>query len=282
MKITVGIPSRGRPLDLAAAVLSLDKLKSGGNEVEYVIAHDGDDDPTRETVAALMARDMTVHSLVAGRGLSLGALHNSMALYAEPEAIFLLWSDRCVAMGDADPNLSWDQALAFATMHHADRVLWIDSIHLAGAGQFVLTPQWRAALPGPPCPALFPFWFEDTHVEEIDAFVHGYPRISTWAKCAGPRVQKTNRCRDIEFWVRFFAMLRADRLAEAAKIAINLGLPARDNDEMVQHFEMRDKSFIERAPQLLEAYGEPSPPDDTYLEAYARASRMMSDRGVAV
>jgi hypothetical protein len=278
MKITVGIPSRGRPLDLTAAVLSLDKTKSGGCEVDYIIAADRDDNPTRETISRLRERGLPMGPALIGadRPLGLGQLHNAMASACDPDATFLLWSDRCVPITEG-----WDHAIAVAAMQYPQRVLWLDSVHLLGAGQFILPPAWRAALPtGKACPGYFPFWFEDSHVEEVDAFVHGFPRMATYAKCAGPRTQKTNRMRDLEFWIRFYAFLRPARLKEAEQIAANLGVPPRDNADLLAHWQRRDADFIARAPELTERFGTLEPPDDAYRTAKANAEKMMWDGGV--
>lgn len=275
MKITVGIPSRGRPLDLIASVLTLDKLKSGGNQIEYLIAVDSDkrEDFEAECWVQIGRRFATDLRFVFGpRPLGLGELHNRMAEACEPDATFMLWSDRVVPITE-----DWDHAIATAVMQYPTRVLWLDSIHLVGAGQFILPPAWRAALPGNPCPGYFPFWFEDSAVEEVDAFVHGFPRMATWAKCAGPRTAKTNRMRDLEFWIRFYASLRPQRLAEAKIIAANLGVAPRDNTEIIAHWERRDADFISRAPQLTEQYGAEGEPDESYLKAKANAEAIMAE-----
>lgn len=272
MKITVGIPSRGRPLDLIAAVLTLDKLKSGGNEIEYLIATDYDDGATDSTVSRLVHHGIPIHQLDSDRPLGLGELHNRMAAACAPDATFMLWSDRVVPITE-----EWDHAVATAVLQFPMRVLWLDSIHLLGAGQFILPPAWRAALPGNPCPGYFPFWFEDSAVEEVDAFVHGFPRMACWAKCAGPRTAKTNRMRDLEFWIRFYAWLRPQRIAEAKIIAANMGIAPRDNTDIIAHWERRDADFLERAPELTERFGAPGEPDESYLKAKARAEAMMAD-----
>jgi dihydropteroate synthase len=60
MKITVGIPSRDRPLELAAAILSLDKTKSNGHQVEFIVGHDHNDSRTAEVISQLVAMGLPV------------------------------------------------------------------------------------------------------------------------------------------------------------------------------------------------------------------------------
>lgn len=276
MRINVGLPSRGRPLDMIASALSLFRLASGANEISVMVATDEDDyilggvNETNRAAAMLKSsRDVTI--VQTPRALGLGELHNAMARRAPPDAAFMLWSDRVLAI-----TPEWDHNLAMGCMQCPNRVIWLDSVHLTGAGQFVLPPAWRAAQ-GDPCPGLYPFWFEDTAVEELDAFVHGFPRMSLAAKCAGTRGAKTTRCRDIAFWVSVFAATRPQRLAQAAEIGRKLGVaPPSNLAGIIANFETRDASFIARAPALQEQFGAEGPADETYLAARARAEEILA------
>lgn len=270
MKITVGIPSRGRPLDLAASILSLEKTRSGHHDVQYIVGHDHGDEETLDIVSRLLAKGLPVVSSFGPRPLGLGEINNRLAA-AEPDATFMLWSDRQVVV-----TLAWDHQIATGVMEFPNRVLWLDCVHLQGPAQYILPPAWRAALPGPACPGLFPFWFDDSAVEEVDAFVHGFPRVALAAKCAGPRTEKTTRCRDLHFWIRLFAAMRRIRLHDAGQASAKLGItPRPDLAQIVAHFEMRDAAFLERADALMEQYGAPGEPDETYLLAKARAEQIM-------
>src|SRR5271170_3808668 len=96
MKITIGVPSRGRPLELAAAVLALWKMRSQGHEVSFVIAYDKDDEATLAAVARLRMLNVPILSSTGPRPLGLGELHNRMVAATDSEAAFVLWSDRIV------------------------------------------------------------------------------------------------------------------------------------------------------------------------------------------
>ena len=158
MKVTVGIPSRGRPLDLAAAVLALEKMKSRGHEVCYLVACDKDDEATLAVARELnQKRGIPVFPQIWERPLGLGELHNKMANLTASDSVFMLWSDRLVPA-----DLQWDHAVVMATLQFPNRVLWMDSHHLTGAGQFILPPKWRARyVVAVPCPGLSSFRFED-------------------------------------------------------------------------------------------------------------------------
>ena len=264
MRITVGLPSRGRPLEMVASALSLLRLASGGHDVRITLAIDKDDAPTEAAAADLEDR-FNITAWVSDRPYGLGELHNKVAALAGDDAAFLLWSDRVQCIS---PN--WDHELAVGCMQYPNRVLWLDSIHLNGAGQFILPPAWRAAQ-GDPCPGLFPFWFEDTHVEELDALVHGFPRVALTSKCAGPRNAKTNRCREVAFWVDVYEALRPKRLEQAAEIVAKLGVPARDMSAENAYFAERMAAMRARAEQLEATFGEASEPDASYLAAKERA-----------
>ena len=274
MKVTVGIPSRGRPLDLAAAVLALEKTRTQGqgNKVDYLIAVDNDDETVNAVATELALRGTSIRVLHGPRPLGLGELHNRMAAATDPESIFMLWSDRLVPVFN-----EWNHAVVFAALQHPNRVLWMDSYHLMGACQFILPPKWRSALPGQPCPAVFPFWFEDSHVEEVDSFVHGFPRVSCYAKCAGPRTEKTTRMRDLHFWIDYYTFLRPSRIAEAAKISAALGLiPLKNLAEIEAHYAKRDVDFHARVDELTATYAAPGEPDASYLQAKANAEAVMN------
>src|SRR5271170_6775977 len=94
MKITIGVPSRGRSLELAAAVLALWKMRSQGHEVSFVIAYDEDDVATLDAVAGLRMLNVPTLSSPGPRPLGLGELHNRMVAATDPEAAFVLWIGR--------------------------------------------------------------------------------------------------------------------------------------------------------------------------------------------
>ncbi len=275
MQIHVGLPSRGRPLDMVASAVSLFRLASGSHDVQVTIAYDRDD-PSDDDMMHEIQREFERSfpgwdEIEVPRPLGLGEIHNELASRAPPDAVFMLWSDRVQVI-----TPDWDQIVAVAAMHFPKRVLWLDSVHLQGPGQFILPPAWRAAQ-GAPCPGLAPFWFDDSHVEEIDAFVHGWPRIAVAAKCAGVRKLPTNRCRDIPFWVDLYAATRPQRIEQSRAIADKLGVTWQPRPQELAYFEARDVQFRERSEQLLAEYGEPGPPDETYIAAKARAETLLAE-----
>ena len=271
MKITVGIPSRDRPLELAAAVLSLDKTRSGGHQVEYIVGHDHNDSRTAEVVSQLVSIGLAVRSSFGPRPLGLGEIHNRMIAETDPDAAFLLWSDRLVAV-----DMHWDHGIAMTVLEFPTRRIWMDSHHLVGPGQPIMTPMWRKALGQEnPYPAIFPFWFDDSAAEEIDALLHGFPRVALHHKCAGPRTAKTTRCRDLDFWIDVFAATRPDRVRQARKIGAHMGIFPKENPEVMGYFTQRDADFHARAEALMEQFGAPGLPDETYLMAKEQAERLL-------
>lgn len=274
MILTIGVPSRGRPLELAASIMSLHRTTSQAHDVRYVVAYDDDDYATDEIAEDLINLGLPIIRSRGPRPLGLGELHNRMARFTPADGTFMLWSDRIVPI-----TQHWDHQIAVASMQFPQRVLWMDSIHLAGAGQFILPPLWRAAQ-GDPCPGVYPFWLEDTVVEEMDAFVHGYPRMAVDARCAGPRSQKTTRMRDLKFWVMHYMAHRPKRIEQAREIAAKLGVVFPDPKPIVAHFEQRDAGYLSRVPMLIEQYGDPAPPDETYLRAKRNAERVLEAMGI--
>lgn len=271
MKVTVGIPSRDRPLELAAAVLSLEKTRSGAHDVEFIVGHDHNDGRTAEVVSQLVAMGLPVRSSFGPRPLGLGEIHNRMIAETDPDAAFMLWSDRLVAV-----DMQWDHGIALTTLEFPNRVLWMDSHHLVGPAQFILTPQWRKALGDEkPTPGIYPFWFEDSAVEEVDALLHGFPRVQLHQKCAGPRIAKTTRCRDLHFWIDVFTATRPDRMRQARKIGAHMGIFPKPDPRIMEYFAKRDEDFHARADQLMEQYGAPGEPDWSYVAAKQKAEELL-------
>jgi len=271
MQIHIGLPSRGRPLDMVASAVSLFRLASGAHDVRVNLAIDNDDNDNMHFAGFLWGRTQGQAQVWQNeRPLGLGDLHNAMAAHAPEDAAFMLWSDRLHVI-----TPGWDQVLALACMQFPKRVLWLDSVHLQGAGQFILPPAWRAAQ-GAPCPGLYPAWFEDTAVEEMDAFVHGFPRVAIDAKCAGARKLPTHRLRDLPFWIELFAATRPQRIEDSRRIADALGMKWQPRLQEADYFLKRDRSFLGRAEQLERECGDPGPADETYLAAKARAEAIMT------
>jgi len=273
MKITVGVPSRDRPLELAASIFSLDKTKSGGHDVEYIVGHDHNDGRTAEAVSQLITLGLPVRSSFGPRPTGLGEIHNRLIGETEPDSAFLLWSDRLVAV-----DMQWDHGIAMTVLEFPTRLIWFDSHHLVGPGQPIMTPLWRKALgKEKPYPAVAPFWFDDTHAEEIDGFISGFPRVALRQKCAGPRTAKTTRCRDLRFWINVFSATRPDRIRQARNMARAMGIAPRDISDVMQYVTKRDEDFHARAGELMERYGMPGEPDESYLEAYRRAEGLLTE-----
>lgn len=280
MKLAIGIPTRNRPLDLVASILSLEKTRSHADiALRYIVGVDGDDMATHEMIERLIPRfPQSEFSISIGpRPLGLGEINNRLVAAADEDATFLLWTDRAVIITE-----NWDYLVADAAQQFPNRLLWLDSIDLKGPAQTILPPGWLAVLPGNPYPAVAPFWFDDTAQEEIDAMVWGFPRFVVNARCAGPREEKTNRCRDLHFWIRLFGATRPQRVCDALFAAGKLGLaPRSDLSQIVAHFDARDGAFLERADELMARYGAEGTPDATYLAAKRRAEAIMADLGVA-
>lgn len=279
MKLAIGIPTRNRPLDLVASILSLDKTRSrAGVEVRYIVGIDNDDRRSLGVFEALQDRigADTLHVTIGARPLGLGEINNRLVAAADEDATFLLWTDRAVIITE-----NWDYLVADAAQQFPNRLLWLDSIHLQGPAQTILPPAWRAALPGAPYVGTAPFWFDDSGLEEIDAFCNGFPRIAVSAKCAGPRTEKTNRCRDVAFWIKVFEATRGQRVAQAAQLRQNLGHAPRDPAGEIALFEERGKAFLASAPELERQYSSGAPPDELYKKAKLRAEMILSELGIA-
>lgn len=262
MKITVCIPSRGRPVMLCDAIGSLHARTSGKHEVIYVVGCDDDDPNTIAVVDLIAARGLPVKAHAAPRSSSLGGMVNVMAA-ANPADVYCSLCDDVKAI-----TFNWDEVIHTAWLKRRDGVWFWSTKESCYA---IVSHKWYAAA-GRIFTDYFPFWWDDCWLMQLWMYVTGKPRqhIEAWLEDRAPATQ---RMRDLEFWTDFYWSRDAERRVEAARIRQALGRPAV---KLKPHHELyRNPEYTRRIAEIQAKQGERAPPTPEYLAAKARAESLM-------
>ncbi len=260
MKISILLPSRGRPGKLIAAVEALRRLASGQHEITYAIGCDADDPAT---VQACVVLGSGIRAYVMQRRGSLGQIVNVLSEQV-PADVYCGYSDDIEML---EPG--WDQIIADAWEEHPDWVFF----HKAKIGDVyttyaVITEKWRKAA-GRIFTDYFPYWFDDSWLTQLWQYARG---VDHWLALDTRLTEtggKTHRLHDYQFWEQWFWDRDGERLEEAARIAKALGWPRVENPE--QYRLERGEMFTQ---EQLDYRSEGSARTPEYLAALARAQEM--------
>lgn len=274
MKISVAMVSRGRETAMSAVIMGLWRLKSGLHEVDFHIGVDTDDD---ETVAAgiRLQREVALTIHTGPRPIARGEVENSTLAHVKGCDVTTLMTDRtfCITPG-------WDDGLAKVAVEKPNRVLWWMCPHDPVCAIPIIPKAWLDACDWKWSPEIFPFWFDDTWNQHIDLLIHGMPSLKARVAYSGTR-GITTRGRDFEFWINLFRETFPMRVRQARKMAATMGIEWKLNEEVAQYFENHHNALINGVAGLQSTFGDPSEPGPEYMEAFARAQKIMSELKVA-
>lgn len=276
MKITIPMASRGRPQGLLSVLTALDALATGNHTITYVLLIDDDDALTAKYVhqwfhAGLLPRMTYIRS--ADRSRTVAARINE-ACEAFPADVY------CPLPDDGYPLAQhWDGI--FQGMREMPAFAWLE-VNAPGDATFIaVSERWRAAT-GRILPDYFPFWFADTWIAEVHylAFAKGIGIVNQMPM--GGKRGVTRGMRDLEFWFRFFAAKRAERIEEAAKVAKAWGFTLREDEREAQLKTLAEGDAWQK--DRISVYAQKyAPPDEEPSEAYKRAKTaaeaFMAERG---
>ncbi len=259
MKLLVIMASRGNPSGLLSTITSIMNLASGKHEIIVKVGIDDDDAASLAYTPTIKNIYPSVQFVIVERKPSLGAVLNELAK-GENAGAYLPLTDRMTIL---TPH--WDDIVANASMHFYNQVLWWQMEQ--GCIMPIITKKWYEAS-GQIFTEYFPFWFDDTWLVEVSAYVHGNAGtalpVTLWRKPGG----KTKRCHDMKFWMDYFIALRGERRAHAAMICQAFRLPPNLYDDRVnENVAERDHFWSYSWQQMEKEFGDPSPRDDTYYAA---------------
>ena len=276
MKITIGLPSRGRPAGLLSVLKAFDALASGEHEVIYAVLADDDDHATLNEVdrwAAAGSLPKGVRLFVEYRDTRLHKRFNE-AMLEYPADIYSQATDDLYPLA-----YHWDSILVKAA-EQSPAFSWVECSDPNNHTCFAVTHKWLEAV-GRFYPEWFPFWFADTWIAEVYSMAFNSPPVSVRQLQMGGKRGGTTGMHNLQFWVEFFIATRKIRVEEAKRVAAAFGsIPAvGDGDPPTVRFKEIDAwqlSHIEEYEKKFNAnQGEPSA---RYMSAYERAQRWMNEQ----
>jgi hypothetical protein len=259
---------------MLSVLTSLNALATGNHEITYAVLVD-EDDPD------------TVYDLK--NWCDLGRLPGVVPMVDSGKLINARFNDACRAhpadwyvqmCDDSFPlTQNWDDLV-----HGASRVLPAFGIQDINDPDNITYPtvgsKWFETL-GRFYPEYFPFWFADTWIAEVFglAFAKPFPIVNQ-LQIGGKRGQ-THGMRELEFWFRFFAVTRGERIEEAKAIASAWGFtvdPLKDRIEQLAQMEANDLYQIKRVPLYEKVYGANAGEESAvYKAAEAKAKKWIED-----
>lgn len=271
LKIGFAIASRGRPSALIGVIAAAWRLQSGRNHMAFTVAVDDDDILTTQAMH-LMAQDgeMPVTPTRAERPPYMAAAQNRAIEAAMGADLVCLLSDRTFLI-----TPGYDQAIVDAAVKYPNRILWISSPGDPDTTVPIIPHTILDIMGWKPLPEIFPFWFSDTWLMEVDRMCFGGPSLRIRPMYSGARKQTTSG-RDFEFWTKVFIATRPARMAEAQKWSSALGLTWRDPPpEMLDDFHSRDRHLLAHADEFQAAFGDKREASPQYVEAKAKAEKLL-------
>ena len=264
MKISVLIPSRGRPFKLKSMLDTIRRLESGKNDIAYVIGCDSDDPQTIAMAHMTKLYDCRVSGRCFVRMASLGAMVNRLISENPADAYVCLVDDVEVLT----PH--WDEAIADAWEAKPDGVWWWRTLAVRPATYAVVSEKWRAAA-GQVFTDYFPFWWDDMWLLQVWLMASDLPMlpIEAWLD---DQAQSTQRMRDLRFWSDFYTHQKGKRQAQALRMAKALGWPKPSLEDSRCDV---NPSFYANADKIEANQGEKAPPTPEYLAALQRARTVM-------
>jgi len=275
MKVSVCVPSRGRPFRALHCLKTLWHLRSGENEIEFILGLDEDDDTAQMTMALIEDCGFPVTMLYMEPAATLGGKCNRL-LYVGTGDYLTVMGDRCICT-----TLGWDIPIV-NYMVPDTRVRWWTGMNEGSFEAPVFSRRWVEAcnrLFSGVFPDLFPFWYIDTWTRDLDALVSCDVPVHIASRFVNPRREPSIGARDLKFWAQFYADLHGDREEWAIELWQDFGIePTEKVNEVSRVLEDRAVEAVANAEKWEARFGDPSPPDALYLAAKKRAENILNGK----
>ncbi len=278
MKIAAIVATRGRPQKAGGVVECARDLLSGQHNVEFIVAHDADDQRSVDYFASFAG----ITPYVQVRPIGVGDCWN-WAARAHPADIYIAMTDD---FWMSTPG--WDAMLAHALVSGIEGNMlsaqlgiaaFCDPVQPTIAALFGMTARW-VETNGFIFDARFPFWWGDSALVETALFASGLGMPGTSSLRFASMPGNVNpRLRDMELWWALFAATRLERVETGRKIARQAGLPEINDyamGDLIAQCEERDAAGLRNAPDVLASIERPKAPDTEYRAAKAAAEEYLS------
>ena len=213
-RIALLLPSRGRPASLRRAIESISATAAKPEQIVVVVGVDEDDRATIR-LASVYEPGVPVLWSIGAREKTLGRLWNRLADVEHGcDVLAMLVDDYVMATS------GWDEEYrhAVARMPKGYGTAWpVDDLHVPDFCTAPVITRRMMQRMGFFVPPWFPFWFYDTWLEEMGAFVAC--RLTLAARIAAPDGRgSTLNMRDLAYWARLFEATRPMRMELASSI----------------------------------------------------------------
>ncbi|CAG0972074.1 hypothetical protein BURK1_01278 [Burkholderiales bacterium] len=284
-RIALLLPTRGRPASLRRIVDSIAATAAKPDELVIVVGVDDDDDATLD-LSARFRPDVPVLWSVGPRELTLGRLWNRLAAADHGCDVLAMVSDDYVM-----ETPGWDDQYrgAAAGMPMGYGTAWPhDTLHVPGFCTAPVITRRMMERMGFFVPPWFPYWFHDTWLEEMGAFVAC--RLPLAARIVAPDGRgATLNMRDLAFWAAFFESTRRLRMSLAERMIDEMYAERRPLQASLK-FSMHGVAMFyarrnapladtRRAAMLERRHGAPDDPGPRYLEARREAEALLASLG---
>jgi hypothetical protein len=265
MNIAVVIPSRNRPDGLAAALRALMATESSKHEVMYAVSYCRGDAATM-----VAAEDAGAYAIMRPDDCTPGAAYNHAAAQCGDVDLYSGFGDDIFPL-----TWGWDDYLARALCHPMVCFCWQEVTDPMNASYCAASARAVRAI-GQPCTEYFPYWFTDLWLAEIHHMAFGFrPPLVEGLQLGGKR-GTTQGFRDFEFWCRFFAHTRYERIRAAVRLAAEYGSTPRDLVGALAICRMFDADFLTKNERFSNRFADTSAPEPYYVKAKERAEAMLA------
>lgn len=251
MRLTVAVPSKGNPAGLVSTLHALKTLSSKENDL---------------TLVAIVDEKTPELSLCPYAVERIGKTETTLA--ARVNQVFKDFpADWYTQVNDDTLPLTQDWDKWFSVPLPA--FCWQEALDPQNVTYLAISDKWFQSIGF--YAEWFPFWFADTWISEVHrlAFGQGVPQLAG-LRLGGSR-GKTRGLRDLDFWFRFFAETRPERLEQAQRVAKAFDFTMADPAPMIALLENADKEQLSRVQEYEQKFMAQGEPSALYLKAKARA-----------
>ena len=212
-KISVLLPSRGRPGLLLRALQSLETHEN----VEILVGLDDDDARLHDYRTNAIAMDQPVTYLVGARGNGVATVFNRLASAATGDLLWCFSDDYVISGG----KTVWPTALRAAASTLAGGVGIFAPHDLREPDLFNMYGMTRKTyeIAGAFVEELYPFWFGDRTWDEVGQMADARARAD-FSVITPDGHGDTSCMRDLAFWVRVFEAQRLKRAQLALRLMV--------------------------------------------------------------
>ncbi len=216
-EIAILCGTRGRPEMFAESLASLRATVADKARTHLWVYVDEDDALTRQAIERGTMPDpgLPVHWHIGPRTAGLGQMHQALWNASGRTAeVYMLSTDKSHF---ATPG--WDEVVRAKFAEYPDGILLAfphDPNTADQATYTILGWGWVRTL-GYFYPGYFPFWFDDLWVDQIGRMIGRYQKLPIVIAPIRGR-GRTQRMRNVPFWVRFFQLMLPERREAAQRL----------------------------------------------------------------